>query len=306
MNEWCDENSHRQFPLADASTGKDVTGEYTIPTAFLVDMILAVPVAYDTAKFYVKSLVVRRLFVDIEIGYDDGTARSVGWARNIPQSSVRNGVYAINSVSQSVEPDLEMLTGAVVIGDASNIVEEPGVYSFDPSEAYIHGGVVTVGLACVQSLQSGAHVLTGNLVLKEGTNVSLEVNVSDNSITINTVGNQTPEGDTPTVIGSDDDIIDALTEKYGEPIVTINGKKPTGAGDFKVTGADCTSVGVGSSNITVSNPCASPCCDKSMLTDVYGVLSQLNIRYAVLESYYQNMGTTVNQMQSRMIGLEKI
>jgi len=299
LNEWCDENSHRQFPLADSSTGKDATGTYTIPTEFMVDMILAVPIAYDTTKFYIKSLVVRRLFIDIEIGYEIGSL-TVGWARNIPQNSVRNGVYAINPVTQDTEKDFEMLSGAVVIGDASDIVQLPGTYSFNPSATYIHAGVVTVGLACVQSLQVGANVLTGNLILKEGDNIQLDVDATENTITVSAV--LTGE-DSGTVIGNDDDLLDALTTKYGPPITTINGQKPDGSGDFRVVGADCTTIGTGRSSITINNPCAEPCCDKSFLADVYGVLSQLNIRYAVLESYYQNVSVTINQMQARLVAL---
>jgi hypothetical protein len=302
LNEWADENSHRQFPLADDASGKDQTGDYSIPQAFMVDMILAVPIAYDTEKFYIKSLVVRRLFIDIEIGFDNGSELTVGWARNIPQDAARNSVYTISSVVQDVEKDFEMLTGAVVIGDASEIVEEPGTFSFFPVDTYIHPGIVTVGLACVQSLQVGAAVLTGNLVIKEGENVRLEVDNTDNAIIITA----TLSDDDGTIIGSDEDLLNALIARYGPPITTINGQPPDGSGNFQVIGADCTNISRGFSNITIKNPCAEPCCDKSLLTDVYGVLSQLNIRYAVLESYYQNMSLTVNQMQGRIVGLERI
>ena len=301
LNEWCDENAHRQFPLADSASGKDQAGTYSIPQVFMVDMLLAVPIAYTTTKFYIKSLVVRRLYIDIEIGYDNGSALTVGWVRNIPHTTARNSVYTINPVVQDTELDLEMLSGAVVIGDASTIVENPGVFSFDPVDTYIHAGVVTVGLACVQSLQVGAAVLTGNFVIQEGDNIKLEVDALTNTIVVSAV---LTDEDSGTVIGSDDDLIDALTAKYGAPITTINGQRPDGEGDYRVVGADCTTVSRGNSTITIKNPCAEPCCDKSLLADVYGVLSQLNVRYAVLESYYQNMGLTVNQIQARIVGIE--
>lgn len=300
-NEWSDENSHRQFPLIDAATGKDVTGNFSIPQTLMVDIILAVPIAYDTTKFYVKSLLVRRNYLDIEIGYDNGAALTVGFAKSIPRTAARNSTYSINPVVQSVEKDFEMLTGAVVIGSPAETVDQPGSYSFDPANTYIHSSRVMVGLACVQSIQVGAAVLSGNLVLKEGTNVSFDVDPINNEITVNAT---ISEGDGGTFIGSDADIIAALTAEYGPPIISINGQAPDGNGDFKIIGADCTSVVTGVSNVTVKNPCAEPCCDKSVLTDVYGVLSQLNLRYAVLESYYQSIGLTLNQMQSRMVGLD--
>jgi len=301
LNEWADENTHRQFPLTDAASGKDVTGGYSIPQNFMVDMILAVPPGYDTTKFFVKSLVVRRLFVDIEIGYDDGADLTVGWARNIPADAARNSVYYINAVTQDVEKDFEMLTGAVVIGEAAYIVKTTGVFEFNPGDAYIFPARVMAGLACVQSIQVGSNLLTGNMILKEGDNVSFDIDLTANTITVNAVINDV---DTSVLIGSDDDLLDELVNRYGEPIVSINGQAPDAAGNFAVGGEDCTNIVTGPNSISIANPCAQPCCDKSMLTDVYGVLSQLNLRYAVLESYYQSIGLTLNQMQARMVGLE--
>lgn len=299
LNEWCDENGHRQFPMADASSGKDDTGDYSIPQNFMVDMILAVPPGYDTSKFYIKSFVVRRLFIDIEIGLDDGSARSVAWAKNIPHNTPRNTSHVIASVVHDTPyKALEMVTGAVVIGTATEIVNEPGSYAFNPSATYIHPARVMEGLACVQSIQVGTDILTGNIVLQEGDNVRFDV--VGNTIVVNAVVN---EG-TGVTIGSDDDIMDALVAEYGQPIVSINGQAPDGNGNFKVAGADCTEVTTGEASVSIDNACAEPCCDKSMLTDVYGVLSQLNLRYAVLESYYQSVGLNINQMQARMVGLE--
>lgn len=286
--------------MIDAATGKDTAGDFAIPQTFMVDMILAVPPGSDTTKFYIKSLIVRRLFVDIEIGYDDG-ALTVGWVRNIPHDSVRNATYYVEAVTQDSETQFEVLTGAVVIGSVKSIVELPGVYTFSPANTYIHPSRVMEGLACVQSIQVGSDVLTGNLILQEGDNIVLDVNLATNTITVNAVLN---DDDTGTVIGNDADIIDELTNRYGPPIISINGQTPDTEGNFEIAGADCTTIETVNSGLSIGNPCAEPCCDKSTLTDVYGVLSQLNLRYAVLESYYQSIGLTINQMQARLVGLE--
>jgi hypothetical protein len=301
LNEWSDENSHRQFPLIDAATGKDDTGEFSIAQTLMVDMILAVPTTLDTTKFYIKSMVVRRLFVDIEIGYDDGTALSVGWCRNIPADAGRNTTYYIDAVTQDLIPALEMLTGAIVIGSAESTVQDPGVYTFSPAASYIHPSRVMEGLAGVQSIQVGSDILTGNLILKEGDNITLDVDLVTNTITVNAVLNENTAG---VVIGSDADIIDELVSRYGAPIISINGQAPDVDGDFTLAPADCTTIQTVTNGVSIGNPCAEPCCDKSVLSDVYGVLSQLNLRYAVLESYYQSIGLTINQMQARLVGLE--
>lgn len=301
LNEWSDENSHRQFPLLDSASGKDTTGEFTIPTTFIVDMILAVPPGSDITKFYIKSLVVRRLFIDVEIGYDNGGALTVGWVRNVPHDSARNTTYYVEAVTQDTETQFEVLTGAIVVGDAKPIVEYPGAYSFSPAATYLQPSRVMEGLACVQSIQVGSDVLTGNLILQAGDNVVLDVNLATNTITVNAVVN---DEDTGSVIGNDADLIDELVNRYGPPIISINGQAPDSEGDFQVAGADCTVIETVNAGLTIANSCAEPCCDKSTLTDVYGVLSQLNLRYAVLESYYQSIGLNINQMQARLVGLE--
>ncbi len=301
LNEWSDENSHRQFPMIDAASGKDIDGDFAIPQTLMVDMILAVPPGSDTTKYYIKSIIARRLWVDIEIGYDNGGALTVGWVRNIPHDSARNATYYVDAVTQDTESDFEVLTGAIVIGDPKPTVERPGVFTFDPANTYIHPSRVMEGLACVQSIRIGSTVLTGNLILQEGDNVILDVDLGSNTIIVNAVVN---DDDTGTVIGNDADIIDELINRYGEPIISINGQSPDGSGNFDITAEDCTTIQTVNSGITIGNPCAEPCCDKSTLTDVYGVLSQLNLRYAVLESYYQSVGLTINQMQARLVGLE--
>lgn len=301
LNEWSDENSHRQFPLLDSASGKDVTGDFAIPQTLMVDMILAVPPGSDITKFYVKSIIARRLFIDIEIGYDDGGALTVGWVRNIPHDSGRNATYYVEAVTQDTFSAFEVLTGAIVIGDPKPTVELPGVFQFSPANTYIHPSRVMEGVAAVRSIQVGSNILTGDLILQEGDNVTLAVDLGTNTITVNAVVN---DEDTGTVIGNDADIIDELVNRYGQPIISINGQSPDSEGDFSVVGADCTVIQTVNAGLSIGNPCAEPCCDKSTLSDVYAVLSQLNLRYAVLESYYQSIGLNINQMQARLVGLE--
>lgn len=301
LNEWSDENSHRQFPLIDAALGKDTLGDFSIPQTFMVDMILAVPPGSDITKFYIKSIIARRLWIDIEIGYDNGSALTVGWVRNIPQNAGRNTTFYVDSVTQSANPEFEVLTGAIVIGSAEAVTARPGAYSFTPANTYIHPSRVMEGLACVQSIQVGSDILTGNIILQEGDNVILEVDPVTNTITVNAVVN---DDETGVVIGSDLDIINYIINNYGQPIISINGQTPGSGGGLNIVGGDCTVVQSVNGGVSISNPCAEPCCDKSTLIDVYGVLSQLNLRYAVLESYYQSIGLNINQMQARLVGLE--
>lgn len=310
LNEWCDENAHRQFPLDDAATGRDTTGLFVLPQTFMVDMLLAVPLSRDISKFYVKGVVVRRLFVEVEIGYDDPIegAVSVARIRNIPHNSPRNTAYYTKAVIQSDDnlKDFEISTGCVVVGSCSDIVKQPGSYQFTPAAGKILEARIEKGLACVQSIMVNSQILTGNVKLREGDNVSIRPVYNPSTgiteIVISASSSGTESGGVS--IASDEDLLDALIARYGQPIISINGQYPAATGEFLMTGKDCTSLQNVTNGLAVSNPCAEPCCDKSMLKDAYAVMSELNLRYAVLESYYQSISLNINQMQARMIGFE--
>ena len=308
LNEWCDENAHRQFPLIDSASGKDTTGTMVLPQPFLVDAIVAIPVGRNIAAVYIKSIITRRLYVDVELGYDDGSVDfSFAWVRGIPHNASRNSSYVVEPTTQTdgTLKDFEIAGGALVIGDMAQVLDQPGNWLFTLATANLIESRVMTGVACVQSMQVASDVLTGQLTLRAGDNVSISTRLNTTlGVTEIVVSASTGTSGAGFVLDSDDAILAALTSLYGDPIVSINGQGPDGSGNFQIGGEDCTNVATSGASISISNPCASPCCDKSMLQDVYGTLSQLNLRYAVLESYYQSIGLTLNEMQARMLGFE--
>ena len=307
LEEWCNTNAHRQFPMDDSVSGIDTTGAYQLPTTFLVDMLLAVPPSTDVAKYYIRSITARRYSVDVEIGYDDGTALAVANVVNIPTTAARNSVYYIAPALQSnpINKPFEMLCGALVVGSCADVAARPGYWAFAPSSTYILAARVLTGLICVQSLRIGTQILTGDIVLKAGKNMRIQPTydpVAD--VTRIVFSMDTLSGEPDIVLASNADIITALTSLYGAPIVSINSAPPGPDGNFAIDGEDCVDVTTLDGAIVLTNPCAEPCCDNSYLDGIYKSIAELNLRYAGLEAYYQSLSRNVNEMQARLIGLE--
>lgn len=309
LQEWLDSNQHRVFPLDDAMRGLDITGTFTLPTSFMVDMLLCVPPGTDTTLYYVKAVVVRRFSVDVEIGYDgDGTELTIGKFAGIPHDKALNGTSALAASAQAslaLKP-FELCTGVLVTGSMEELLKHPGAWSFQSSQSAILSARVTEGLAGVRSVAVGDEVYTGDIALREGSGVTLTPSYdAATGRTIITVSADLGSlAGVATPIVDDASILQNLTALYGRPVTTINGVPPDTAGNFLLQPLDCTTLAAVTGGLAIENPCSLPCCDKSVLDDAYTSIAELNLRYARMEGYYQSIGRNINDLQSRMIALE--
>lgn len=310
LQEWLDQNQHRVFPLDDAMTAEDVSGSFQIPTSFMVDIFLNAPPGSDTAKFYVKSLVVRRYSIDVEIGYDGaGDELTVGRFTKIPHDQAINSVYPFEPEDQplSANRQFTLMTGTLVVGSVQELLARPGQWVFQSSETAILATRVSIGLAAVTSMLVGSSIFTGNVALKEGSGIILtpSYDATRNETVVTVSADLAGLAEVAVPITNDASIMYNLVQRYGQPVTNINGVAPAVDGNFTLQPLDCTKIeNYGSSGLSISNPCSLPCCDKSYLDDVYTSISELNLRYARMEGYYQSLGRNINDLQSRMIALE--
>ena len=309
LAEWLDANQHRVFPLEDSMSSYDVTNTFKIPTSFMVDLFLCAPPDADTASFYVKSLVVRRYTVDVEIGYaGQGLDITAGRFTKIPIDQATNSIYYFEPAPQPLTANQEfsLMTGVLVIGSTDDIKEHPGFWEFQPQDTSFLATRIVTGLAGVTSVLVGERLLNGKIALKEGAGITItphyEPARDQTVITIKADLSSLADVDIPLV--SDAAIIANLTALYGQPITTINGIPPSSDGSFLLNPLDCTELEPIEGGLRIENPCSLPCCDKSVLDDAYTSISELNLRYARMEGYYQSIGRNINDLQSRMIALE--
>ena len=310
--EWLDDNSHRKFPLDDSASGTDTTGAQTLPTSLITDLFLCVPTSADITKFFLSSVLIGRYFVNIEISYAKPDTSEIVVCRftNIPTSQANNSVYYAEPADQALTADLPFtkLTGALVIGRCTEALAMPGYYAFTKIAGLLLASRISQGLAVLQQITVGSRIYTGNIVLKEGTNVKMTpvYDAGTDTTTITIDASIASPADLPRPLVDDASVLYNLTVLYGRPIHTINSIPPGANYDFQIRGLDCTldaalPTGAG---ITFANSACKPCCDKSMLDAAYAAIAELNKRYSRMESYYENIGRNVNELQARMVALE--
>jgi len=309
--EFSDQNMHRVYPLEDDSSGEDTTGTFTIPTDLMTDMFLCAPniAGLDKTFFYIRNITIRRHFIDIAMGYS-GLAEDIGVFRNIDPSADRHTSYDfVPSKLQTVGPlaPLYCSTGQVTIGDASTTAALAGSWSFDYANSHISSARISQGLRNVQYISVNNRLFTGEVKLKEGANVTLDVDTQDvggTDVTTITINASLPADATVLDLQDDTDVLNALIAQYGIPILTVNGLNPDGSRNFTITGGDCTVVENNTNGVTISNPCASPCGDEDTQADqLLDSISNLDLRYARLNSNLSETGKEVNDLALKVAGL---
>jgi len=315
--EFLDQNLHRAYPLTDESGGLDNTGTFRIPTSLITDIYLCVPnlLLIDCRKFYVENILIRRYFIDITIGYNDsGVPRPLGTFKNISTQAAVQSSYAFTPSqyqSNDVWTPLYHMTGQIVIGDAAEAIRYLGSWTFNQSDAEHSSLIVPTriarGLLNVQYISINGRLFTGNVVLREGNNVKMQVDTRLNhglQETVITFSASLNAAGTLQLL-NDDDIFDALVNRFGVPIQTINGLRPDAEHNFNVLGADCTTVDPsGAHGVVVANPCATPCCDEDQnIKNIMDSIANLNLRYAQLKAFFDASAAALNGLQNKILVL---
>ena len=317
FREFADLNLHRVYPLTDESGGKDTTDTFVLPTALITDIYLCAPnlPQVDKTKFFIQNILIRRFFIDITLGYlDPAVNRPLGVFKNISTTAPLHTSYDFVPSEQQTSDQFTPLfhmTGQITIGDPAEAIGLLGSWSFsqaDPEHStFITSTRVAKGLLNVQYISINDRLFTGNVRLREVTNIDLDVDqrVVDGELeTVITLNASLAAGST-LQLANDEDVLNALIDRFGRPVRTINGMVPDSERNFSLLGADCTTVDPsGDHGVTISNPCANPCCDEDVnINNILDSISNLNLRYAQLKSFYDAASATLNNQQNKLLVL---
>ena len=318
FTEFLNENLHRAYPIEEDNGALDATGSFTIPSSLITDIFLCVPCLpqVDKTQFYIERIIVRKAFIDIEIGYDDALITSpLGVFRNIDTSADPHATYDFTPyeyVGGAALAPLYYMTGQIIIGEGVDTVRSLGAWSFDQStndkSTKILATRISKGLLNVQYISINDRLYTGNVKLKEGANVSLDVDTrtldGGDTETVITVSASLNANST-LQLSNDEDVLEALTNLYGRPIRTINGMLPDPNRNFNILGGDCTAIEPqGSHAVVISNPCARPCCDEDTNIDnILSSIANLNQRYATLKAFYDATSSSISSIQNKLLVL---
>jgi hypothetical protein len=297
--EWLNQNSQRNYPLAEIATGTDVTASFTLPQEFILELDLPIDsgMNVDPSRFFVQTVTAYATGFSIIVGYQptSGSAVSVATAL-IPRSAHVNGqMYALGGIGNFADT-----VGKVVIGRFDDIDEQAaGSFTFSLTSAPLDPDCVRPILRGVSSISiaSGAEIsqpLYGDIILVADQNIQLTTVV---------VSGQDPQILISAIQG--EGLIDTCVcegDQNGSPILTINGIPPTAGGDFTILGNDCLNVQGIQNGIQLVDTCSQPCCGCQELEAVTRDLERFGSEAATLQSFITTLQAQVTNMDQVVLG----
>lgn len=321
--EWLNGNMHRNYPIVDSAVPLSVYGEY-LPASFLVDIQLVVPYVegLDAANFFVSSIVRQPAALQVTIGYMINAATGTGFdcaiSGSIPLSAEFAGTdnpYSVELAAiTAVTPELASssythsipsnyaalrgIRGRLYIGscvDMLSIGELSFLYATTalvPQCVFIESPVSSINSVRFLDDYGTDRTFTDDITIRaeEGVKVDVEGSTVTFSLDSDYVGTR---------------ISEILAGAYGNAIQTINGEHPDDQGNFTIVGADCTLLTSQNGGLSISNPCARPCCDSggTDTAEIQAALEGLQTAKEWLNNYYTDLATKVNALQARLSSL---
>jgi hypothetical protein len=306
LKTWYGENAVRRFPLSEDATGVDDSGK-PLPDGLLVGMELCVPshmttvdsgsglLTMDVAYYpFISSVIISadEVVVSVSVGTHGTVATVITPAASIGEDGLGHG-FALGDVA--VDADLQGVGGKVFFGPTAGFLLSGGVYTFSsPSQSGIALDCVHAYPESIRSITIDGHTYTGDIVLIESEDTT--ISADENGITISST-DEPIEG-----IDTYEDLLDAIISRFGQPVCRINDIYPDEQGDFGIEAISggCVTITELDHGISVSNPCATPCCDKTSLETIVANIQALNGKCSRVQAYLEAVTSNLNTLQNEL------
>ena len=297
--EFLNQNSQRSYPLSEKASKQDKTGTLTLPRSFLLGLRLSVDVglSVEPGRFYLHSVTISPVGYNIAVGYDDDSADGL--------------VVATTNVGKSTHSEYDVYglvgkgnflgcNGDVVVGKLDEIDEiGPGQYFFTPAAGQLDPDAIVPMIAGIPSIivQNGVDVsdpLVGDIVLRAGTNIRIDVETSPvPTITINAISG---EG-----LNTDCDCDDLAVSPC---IRRINGVGPDPDGNVELGGDDCIQVIPHADQhlLELADRCSKPCCGCPELDAIQAQLDLFGDAKVTLTGIANRVEANTTQLSLIVIG----
>lgn len=271
---WYDQNQTRRYPFADNAAMVSTDGVVTISDAFLVDLVLSVPLSFDPSTFYVSRI--RGYGGGVIVTISSGSTEVA--TASIPASHSLFDAYAVSPLT----PD--NIIGQVVVG-SPEALQALSVY-----DATFDFGATPVMVTCVRPRLAGVDSITvrtadgrtfqlkGQVRFVAGENTT--VAVAADTIAVNVDGGVIYDNR----YGCNTDLSGRI------PVLSINGVLPDNNGNIDLIGTNCVAVTPGTAAVTLSDTCAKPCCGCAELD--------------AITTGEESLKQSLNNVLSFLIGLE--
>lgn len=299
--DWISFRAAQSYPLADEASGVSLTGN-ALPQSFLLDIQLLLPSKYNediSGSFYISYIQDLGNTFNVVFAYSGiDCAICTGISKELTMtSSVASRTYVITSTITDTEtlqtyPWMNNITGNLCAGVTSSY--SGGSLSFDLQGAKLNASCVHfLSGDHVQAIQVDDKYLTGIVTIKAEEGIKLEVadgnviKLSVDKIFLNTLWQN--------------NIAEYQASLAGTPIKSINGVIPDNNGNIVLSGVDCVQTAEIPNGITISNPCAKPCCKADASVETLNTsIKILQQQHKTFRDYWVNMANVVNYMQANL------
>lgn len=282
------ENSRRNYPLAEEATALDEAEEFRLPTDFLLALVLTIPAGFDIrpTRVFLRAVTVTGAGYRLDFAYDDASDAPPRVASvNIPASTHQEyDEYLLLGLDDFAEA-----TGQVVIGRLENINGQPaGRRLFSSAAGQLDPTVVRPMLAGVTSLQvrNGVELsppISGFVRFQNGTNTSLSVSELDGLTTI--------RWDAIQGAGLNDSCECDDDPDEGVPIRFISDVGPGPDGNVDLIAGNCVEITAVTNGLLIRDSCDTACCGCPEL-------EALTSRMMLVESNIPRLQTQADRLES--------
>jgi len=283
-------NAQRNYPLADTASCVDETGNFRIPTDFLVALDLPVRAGGDTTPdgFFLRQIRAYSGGYYLIFAVVTPSSSIVDVAASVISRSEHtlNQVYLLNGI-----PPFDDTLGKICIGSLETINEQPlGIWSFTPESGKLDPSVVrpqirhVSGIVVANGSQRSAP-LRGVIELVAGANTRLTPVVTETGgkIRIDFIRGE----------GTSEECVCDEGEEISPPIRRIQGIAPTESGDFIIEGSNCIRFEEIPNGIRVIDTCSQACCSCPELEAITKDLERLNSEVLAIEDFMERLRNSV-------------
>lgn len=288
--DWLNANSQRNYPISEEATLKDLSGSFTLPKDFIVDLLLPVHVdaTIDPTRFHIHSVGIFGTGVSLTFGYNGAAIGSVSIDASTFEENKSFTFEGTGSFFDTV--------GKVIIGTLDTLLNFAGSYEFDVAGARIEPHAIVPDLRGVNAiyLKNGNDMigpLTGDIVFQAGRNFLMNYvngpSGEPDRLLLNAISGE----------GLNEDC--ACGEAASRPCIeTINGISPDENGDYTVLGDECLDLNAIANGIQLTDKCANPCCGCPELEVVETTMQSLMQAVFYLEMQASKLETAVITMEN--------
>lgn len=330
LKEWYSENASRRFPLATPvpvsgtrPSGLDDNGK-ALPNALLVGMQLTVPrtmlatrdlgsgLPYDslanTYCIYLSRVVIS--LTRVELLFTTVSGEDIATAVWTPETEIAglpvHGVPITPLRTDDPNIGINNVFGYVFLGPDSMWSAHTGIYTY--SDANIYNSMVSESVIAVDDanrvtgLIVNGEKMIGDITFVAGENVKFSVDTNNNEFKVDFAGDLDDTG-----IQNREELIEAIKETYGDPVMSIDGVFADGDGEYTIEPADeCIHISAVQHGITITAGCGDSCCDRSVISGLSGNVQELNVKVARIGSFQRSVAAAVNALQNELAYLKMV